>query len=67
MSTEDVEREGQEDGSAPDQKLPGSDAAGPDDSVPSSGDGVGIGAGTETNTFEPEEDPDAIGDNNADS
>ena len=63
MSAENVERERQEDDSAPEQTLPGSEAADRGDSIPSSGDGVAIGAGTEANTFEPEEDPDAIDDN----
>ena len=63
MSADDVERERQKDDSAPEQKPPGSDAADQRGGIPSSGDGVGIGAGAEANTFEPEEDPDAIDDN----
>jgi hypothetical protein len=41
------------------QKLTGPDGPGRDGTIPGSADGVGLGAGTEPNTFEPEEDPDA--------
>jgi len=62
MNAEDVAREHQGHDSDPTQKLPDSETAGRDDGIPNSGDGVGVGAGTEPNTFEPEEDPDASDD-----
>lgn len=65
MNAEEAEKEHPEVDPATEQKLRGP-AAGQDDSIPGSGDGVGIGAGTEPNTFEPEEDPEAT-DGNADS
>ena len=57
MSAGEPARERAEDESAG-QKLSNA-GAGKDGSVPNAKDGVGIGAGTEANTFEPEEDPDA--------
>jgi hypothetical protein len=48
-----------EDDPASEQKLTDPDGRGRDGSIPGSSDGVGLGAGTEPNTFEPEEDPDA--------
>ena len=60
MNADKLEPERGNDGdSTARKKLPGSDDAGVDDSIPRSPDGVGLGAGTEANTFEPEEDPDA--------
>jgi hypothetical protein len=61
MNADEAGRERQGDDSAG-QKLPGSDAAGPAGSIPRTEDGVGIGAGAEANTFEPEEDPGATDD-----
>ncbi|MBT2550986.1 hypothetical protein [Arthrobacter sp. ISL-65] len=51
-----------EDDSTSEQKLTGTEGRGPDGSIPGSAGGVGIGAGTEPNTFEPEDDPDATAD-----
>jgi hypothetical protein len=62
---EQVQRERPEDDAAAHQKLPGSKAPDRSDGIPVSGDGVGLGAGTEANTFEPEEDPEATDDENA--
>ena len=59
MNAEEVERERGEDGAAAEQRPPGSQAPDEGDGIPNSGDGIGIGAGAEANTFEPEEDPDA--------
>ena len=61
MSAGEAARERAEDEAAG-QKLPDA-GAGKDGSVPNAKDGVGIGAGTEANTFEPEEDPDAAKEN----
>jgi hypothetical protein len=33
--------------------------AGPEGTIPANKQGIGVGAGREPNTFEPEEDPDA--------
>lgn len=63
MSAGDTDRKHREDSSAPEQKTAETGAPGAGDSIPSSGDGVGIGAGTEPNTFEPEEEPEAAEDN----
>jgi hypothetical protein len=63
MNAQEAGKEHQEDDSATEQKLPRSEAAGRGDSIPRSADGVGIGASTEPNTFEPEEAPDADDDN----
>ena len=59
MNAEEVAREREEKDAAGKQNLTGSEPAGQDGSIPSSADGVGIGAHSEANTFEPEEDPDA--------
>ena len=58
MSADDAARERSENESAG-QKQPGSGVGGQEGGVPNARDGVGIGGGTEPNTFEPEEDPDA--------
>ena len=63
MNAEETGRERQDDDSATGQNLPDSHGTGQGESIPGAGDGVGIGAGTEANTFEPEEDPDAVDDN----
>jgi hypothetical protein len=63
MSAEEAGRERQDDDSARGQNLPGSAGAAEGESIPGAEEGVGIGAGTEANTFEPEEDPDAVGEN----
>ncbi|MET1065181.1 MAG: hypothetical protein ABWX85_09455 [Arthrobacter sp.] len=60
MKREDVERERPDEGSGAEQTPQGSDAVGQDGTIPDSREGVGIGAGAEPNTFEPEEDPDAV-------
>ncbi|MDQ1058031.1 hypothetical protein QFZ23_001932 [Arthrobacter globiformis] len=45
---------------SPPEDEPQKDAQGKDDgAIPQGGDGIGITADAEPNTFEPEEDPDA--------
>lgn len=63
MNAEEVAREREEKDAAGKKNLPVSEPAGQDGSIPSSADGVGIGAGSDANTFEPEEDPEATNEN----
>lgn len=64
MNAEDVGRQPQEEDPAAERKAPDSEAARHGGGgIPSSPKGVGIGASTEPNTFEPEEDPGAADDN----
>jgi hypothetical protein len=53
----EAEREREEAGSASSRKPKGAEETNPGHEIPGTEDGVGIGAGTEPNTFEPEEDP----------
>jgi len=62
MNADEVEKERQDDDTSTGQNLSDPEVASQGGSIPSSGDGVGIGAGAEPNTFEPEEDPDATDD-----
>jgi hypothetical protein len=48
--------EQREDGTVPQARKGG---AGPEGTIPANKQGIGVGAGREPNTFEPEEDPDA--------
>ncbi|QHK19744.1 hypothetical protein GU243_08400 [Pseudarthrobacter psychrotolerans] len=59
MSVNEAGKEPRDDDSSSDRKLTGPAGLGRDGTIPGSPDGVGLGAGTEPNTFEPEEDPDA--------
>lgn len=59
MSVNEAGKDPRDDDSASDRKLAGPAGLGRDGTIPGSPDGVGLGAGTEPNTFEPEEDPDA--------
>lgn len=59
MSANETGKDRSEDDPISQQKPRGTDGRGQDGTIPGSADGVGIGAETETNTFEPEEDPDA--------
>ncbi len=63
MNAEDVGRQPQEEDPAAERKLPDSEAVSRGGGIPSSPRGVGIGASTEPNTFEPEEYPGAADDN----
>ncbi|WP_211883103.1 hypothetical protein [Pseudarthrobacter albicanus] len=67
MNAEEVEKERQDDDTSTGQNLSDSEVGSQGGSIPSSGDGVGIGAGAEPNTFEPEEDPDATDDSGSSS
>ncbi|MET3352065.1 UNVERIFIED_ORG: hypothetical protein ABID57_003780 [Arthrobacter sp. UYEF1] len=62
MSVNEAGKEPRDDDSTSDRKLIGPAGLGRDGTIPGSPDGVGLGAGTESNTFEPEEDPDATAD-----
>ncbi len=59
MSTNETGHDRGGDDPAGDQKLTGPAGVGRDGTIPGSAEGVGLGAGTEPNTFEPEDDPDA--------
>ncbi|MEK0156489.1 hypothetical protein [Arthrobacter oryzae] len=63
MNADEAEKGHPKADSAAGPKIPGPEASGQGADIPGSGKGVGIGAGTEPNTFEPEEDPDATEDN----
>lgn len=60
MSAGDVERERE---AASMQEPADSKATDQNHEIPGTDEGVGIGAGAEPNTFEPEEDPDATKNN----
>lgn len=59
MSVNETGKDRREDDPTIEQKPTGTDGRGQDGTIPGSADGVGLGAGTEPNTFEPEEDLDA--------
>ena len=59
MSVNEAGKDPRDDDPTSDRKLTGPADLGRDGTIPGAADGVGLGAGTEPNTFEPEEDPDA--------
>lgn len=59
MSVNEAGKDPRDDEPTSDRKLTGPPGLGGDGTIPGSADGVGLGAGTEPNTFEPEEDPEA--------
>lgn len=62
MSVNEAGKDPRDDDPTSDRELTGPAGLGRDGTIPGAADGVGLGAGTEPNTFEPEEDPDAAED-----
>lgn len=65
MTAENPGKEARDDEADAVQGPPGSEPVSGDGSIPTGGDGVGIGADAAPNTFEPEEEPDATTDNDS--
>jgi hypothetical protein len=59
MSVNEAGKDPRDDDPTSDGNLTGPAGLGRDGTIPGAADGVGLGAGTEPNSFEPEEDPDA--------